>query len=168
LGVCSSRNRQTFNLGRSSGAESVGSRRFCGRTPTPGNRKTTDSRDTQRPKILRAAHFGEAIFTAKPREGIKGPAHRRSCYSPRLWPNGGGKLLGPPLFDYQPNPRSRQKANVKTDPRTRCNAFLTDQVPKAKLPNPHAVINSASHGVGASMFRMVGGSCRVHSTKLGP
>ena len=43
--------------------------------------KATDSRDTEGSKIRKTAEFGEAIFTEKHGQSIKGLAHRRNCYA---------------------------------------------------------------------------------------
>src|SRR5262249_788527 len=75
--------------------------RVCGGIAT--SRKAIDSRDAQGSKICTAAEFGEAIFAAKPKQSIPGPAHRRSRYSPMVIAKLRSQVSGPSLFDDQPN-----------------------------------------------------------------
>jgi putative transposase len=49
-----------------------------------GDRKATDSRDSERTKIRWATDFGEAIFTEKSGQNIEEPTHRQSCHRLRL------------------------------------------------------------------------------------
>jgi hypothetical protein len=69
--VCSSPESATFQSGMILRSRVCWESKVSGGTPTPGNRKSTDSRDTQGSTIRGATEFGEAVLQRSPGKATK-------------------------------------------------------------------------------------------------